>query len=153
MARFLSGASGDAPRGEQPVPPVVPAGGGILDLLPAPPALPACLSEADLDVYVADFARTGFTGGLNWYRAIELSWELMAPWQGAVVTPPALFLAGERDLVVHFPGMAQLLPNLKRFAPNLTRTVLVPGAGHWLQQERPAEVNTALLAFLNGLPT
>ena len=119
--------------------------------MPDPGTLPDWLSEADLDVFVSEFEKTGFTGGLNWYRAIDLSWELMAAWQGAVVTPPALYVAGDRDLVVNFPGMAQFIPHLQTVVPNLTRTVILPGVGHWTQQERPAEVNAALLEFLAGL--
>src|SRR5207248_1560355 len=96
MRRFLYAASGDAPVPAEQRGLVVPPGGGILDMLAEPPALPAWLTQADLDFYVAEFERTGFTGGLNWYRTIDLSWELMAPWQGATVAPPALYIAGER---------------------------------------------------------
>jgi pimeloyl-ACP methyl ester carboxylesterase len=151
LRHLLFSASGDAPQAAGLDKPVVPAGGGLLDISAEPDALPVWLSETDLDVFAAEFARTGFTGGLNWYRAIDLSWELMAPWQGAVVTPPALFIAGDRDLVMAFPGMDALLPNLRMFVPNLTRTVMLPGCGHWTQQERPAEVNAALLHFLAAL--
>jgi pimeloyl-ACP methyl ester carboxylesterase len=149
---ILYGASGDAPQAAEPAQQVVPEGGKFLDLLPQQPeTLPAWLTEADLDYYAAEFERTGFTGGLNWFRAIDLSWELMAPWQGALVTTPALFVVGDRDLVFHFPGMDELIPNLQAFVPNLTRTVLLPGVGHWTQQERPEEVNAALLEFFGGL--
>jgi pimeloyl-ACP methyl ester carboxylesterase len=130
---------------------VVPAGGGFLDILPEPKALPAWLSEADVDVYVAEFERTGFTGGLNWYRAIDLGWELMAPWHSARVMTPALYVAGDRDLVIDFPGMEKLIPRLRTVVPKLRQTVLLPGCGHWTQQERPAEVNALLLEFLRGL--
>ena len=61
-----------------------------------------------------EFARTGFRGGLNWYRNIDRGWELMAPYAGALVTVPALYVAGDRDLVVAFRGMDQLIPNLKQ---------------------------------------
>ena len=63
---------------------------------------------------------------------------------------PALYVAGDRDLVVRFRGMDRLLPNLARLVPRLTRTVMLPGCGHWTQQERPEEVNTAILEFLKG---
>jgi pimeloyl-ACP methyl ester carboxylesterase len=116
-----------------------------------PETLPSWLTEEDIDYYTAEFARTGFTGGLNWYRTIELSWELMAPWNGTPVQLPALFMAGDRDLVVNFPGMRDTLPHLRAFAPNLKDTILLAGCGHWTQQERPAEVNAALLTFLQGL--
>jgi epoxide hydrolase A/B len=151
LRRLLYSASGEAPRPTDPTQSLVPPGGGLLDVLAEPPALPSWLSEADLDFYSAEFERTGFSGGLNWYRNIDLSWELMAPWQGARVLPPALFVAGDRDLVMDFPGMRQLIPMLGTFVPNLTRTVILPGCGHWTQQERPAEVNAALLEFLAGL--
>jgi pimeloyl-ACP methyl ester carboxylesterase len=67
------------------------------------------------------------------------------------VTVPALYVAGDHDLVVRFPGMDQLIPNLSRFVPNLRRTIMLPGCGHWTQQERPAEVNAAMLEFLRSL--
>ena len=112
---------------------------------------PDWLTEADLDFYAAEFERTGFTGGLNWYRAIDLSWELMAAWQGAPVTPPALYVAGDRDLVVNFPGMDQVIPNLSDVRAEPDADLMLPGVGHWTQQERPDEVNAALLEFLAGL--
>ena len=135
----------------EPAQPVVPEGGGFLDVTVEPPALPEWLTEADLDFYVTEFERTGFTGGLNWYRTIDLSWELMAPFQGARVSSPALFIAGERDLVVNFPGMDQVIPNLKVFVPQLKRTLLLPGCGHWTQQERSPEVSAAMIEFLGEL--
>jgi pimeloyl-ACP methyl ester carboxylesterase len=67
------------------------------------------------------------------------------------VTVPALYVAGDRDLVVRFPGMDQLIPNLSKFVPRLSRTVMLPGCGHWTQQERPVEVNAAMLEFLRSL--
>jgi pimeloyl-ACP methyl ester carboxylesterase len=130
---------------------LVPAGGGFLDVMREPPSLPDWLTEADLDFYTGELEGTGFTGGLNWYRTIDLSWELMAPWQGAKVTPPALFIAGDRDLVINFPGVKERLPELKKAIPKLEPVMLLPGCGHWTQQERPAEVNAALLAFLRKL--
>jgi len=67
------------------------------------------------------------------------------------VVVPALYIAGDRDPVVKFPGMDQLLPNLTKFVPNLRKTIMLPGCGHWTQQERPAEVNAAMIDFLKGL--
>jgi len=76
---------------------------------------------------------------------------LTAPFAGVPVTVPALYIAGDRDPVVRFPGMDQLLPNLKKFVPNLRETIMLPGCGHWTQQERPAEVNAAIVDFLKRL--
>jgi epoxide hydrolase A/B len=130
---------------------MVPRARGLVPSLPEPAQLPAWLSEADIDVYAGEFARAGFRGGLNWYRNIDRNWELLAPWAGAQVTAPALYVAGERDLVLAFRGMDQLLPALSRFIPNLRKTLILPGCGHWTQQERPAEVNAAMLEFLKEL--
>ena len=130
---------------------MVPRNGGFLTHTTDPPTLPAWLTEADIDVYAGEFTRAGFRGGLNWYRNIDRNWELLAPYGGAAVTVPALYVAGDRDLVVRFPGMDQLIPNLKQFVPQLRRTVMLPGCGHWTQQERPAETNAAMLEFLKGL--
>ena len=85
------------------------------------------------------------------YRNIDRSWEVLAPFAGARVTVPALYVAGDRDLVVHFRSMDQLLPNLTRFVPELRKTVMLPGCGHWTQQERPEAVNAEMIEFLLGL--
>jgi len=130
---------------------MVPRTGGFLNHAAEPPALPAWLTEADVEFYAGEFARTGFRGGLNWYRNIDRNWELLAPYAGARVTVPALYVAGDQDLVVHFRGMDQLLPNLKRFIPELRQSIMLPGCGHWTQQERPKEVNDAIVAFLTTL--
>jgi len=114
-------------------------------------AWPQWLAEADVDFYAGEFTRAGFRGGLNWYRNIDRSWELLAPYAGARVTVPALYVAGDLDPVVAFRGMDQLLPNLSKLVPALRRTIMLPGCGHWTQQERPEEVNAALIEFLHVL--
>ena len=150
MRRILGGASGahadpSAPAG------VLPPDGGFLDALGDPDGLPDWLTEEDLDFYVAEFSRTGFTGGLSWYRNSDRNWELTAPWQGAVVRAPALYIAGDRDLVVRFPGMDRILANLRAAVPGLRDSVMLAGCGHWTQQERPAEVNDHLIRFCRSL--
>jgi pimeloyl-ACP methyl ester carboxylesterase len=150
---WASGEGGDPASGRVRTGDVgmVPRSTGLVQSSPEPPALPSWLSEADLEFYAGEFARVGFRGGLNWYRNIDRNWELLAPWTGAQVTVPALYVAGDRDLVLAFRGMDQLLPALSRFIPNLRRTLILPGCGHWTQQERPAEVNAAMLEFLKDL--
>src|SRR5262245_887316 len=148
-------ASGEAPRDPHTAGGgdvgMVPRHGGFLSRLTVPLPLPAWLSEDDLEFYVKEFSRTDFRGGLNWYRNIDRSWELLAPYAGAQVTVPALYVAGDRDLVVGFRGMDQLIPNLKKFVPQLRKTIMLPGCGHWTQQERTSEVNAAMLDFLKSL--
>jgi pimeloyl-ACP methyl ester carboxylesterase len=153
IRRLLYSGSGDIPRpsdntlGDR-APGMVPRAGGFLTRTIDPPTLPGWLTEADIDVFAAEFSRTGFRGGLNWYRNIDRNWELLAPFAGAKVTVPALYMAGDRDLVVRFPGAPELIANLTKFVPNLRKTIMLPGCGHWTQQERPDEVNAALIGFL-----
>ena len=147
-------ASGDRPREGATSPAgigMVPKGGGFLSAMGKPETLPPWLTEADIDFYAGEFARTGFRGGLNWYRNIDRNWELLAPYAGSVVTVPALYVAGDRDLVLAFRGMDQLIANLTKFVPQLRKTLILPGCGHWTQQERVHDVNAAMLEFLKGL--
>jgi pimeloyl-ACP methyl ester carboxylesterase len=146
--RLLYAASGDGPGGGIPV---VPAGGGFLDICPEPPVLPGWLTEDDIDVFVAEFALSGFTGPLNWYRNLDLSWELMAAWKHAHVTVPALYLAGDRDAVVSFSGGRPMLASMREVVPRLADARLLAGCGHWTQQERPHEVSDAMIDFMAGL--
>jgi pimeloyl-ACP methyl ester carboxylesterase len=126
-------------------------GKGFLDNLTEPITLPAWLSQADIDEYVAEFSRTGFRGGLNWYRNIARSAELLAPWRGMVIRQPSMFIAGERDDVLKFPGARARIDNLSRTLPGLRGTHIFEGAGHWIQRERAAAVNQLLLEFLQSL--
>ena len=151
----LYSISGDMPYREKTVALMVPRQGGLQARWAAefinPPTLPAWLSEADIDFYAGEFTRTGFRGGLNWYRNIDRNWELLAPFDGLKVTVPALYIAGDRDPVVKFPGMDRLIPNLGNFVPQLRGTIMLPGCGHWTQQERAGEINTAMIDFLRHL--
>jgi pimeloyl-ACP methyl ester carboxylesterase len=114
--------------------------------------LPSWLSAADLDIYAAEFARSGFRGPLNYYRNIDRNWELMGAFEGVKVVVPALYIAGDHDMVVAFPGAAEHIANMKLSVPMLRDIQMLPGCGHWTQQERPKEVNASLLEFLRSLP-
>lgn len=156
ICRLLYSVSGDASHGDalmshRDTVGMVPRHGGFLSRSMEPPTLPAWLSEDDIAFYTGEFTRTGFRGGLHWYRNIDRNWELLAPFAGARVLVPALYIAGDRDLVVAFRGMDQLIANLSTFVPHLRQTVMLPGCGHWTQQERPDEVNAALLDFLRSI--
>ena len=100
---------------------MVPRAGGFVRDRPGPSVLPSWITEADVDFYAGEFKRAGFRGGLNWYRNIDRNWELLAPWIGAKVTVPALYMAGDRDLVLSFRGMDQLLPALKQVRAEFAR--------------------------------
>jgi pimeloyl-ACP methyl ester carboxylesterase len=153
---LLYSASGDVPRSESTEATrgevgMVPRQGGFLSRLVNPASLPPWLTEADVEFYVKEFKRTGFRGGLNWYRNIDRSWELLAPFSGALVNVPALYVAGDRDLVVGFHGMNQIIANLAHFVPQLRGTIMLAGCGHWTQQERAREINDAMIDFLRRL--
>jgi pimeloyl-ACP methyl ester carboxylesterase len=134
-------------------PGMVPRCGGFLRGGHAPATLPVWLSKADVDFYAGEFGRSGFRGPLNYYRNIDRNRELLAPFADVLVTVPALYIAGDRDMVVAFPGTDQLLANFKHFVPALRRIEMLPGCGHWTQQERSNEVNAAIIDFLHGLPS
>jgi len=132
----------------------LPKTAGFLTGMVEPETLPAWLPEADLDVYVEAFERTGFRGGLNYYRNLDRNWSLLGAWASAKVEMPALFVGGARDLVVTGPpGGAgnPMLAAMPTFVPDLRGQVMVEGAGHWNQQENPEATNAALLEFLAGL--
>ncbi|MGH9035139.1 MAG: alpha/beta fold hydrolase [Acidimicrobiia bacterium] len=105
------------------------------------------LSDEEFAVYETEFRRTGFTGGLNWYRNFDRNWALTETTATRKVEIPTLFLAGERDPVLQFVSPEPMA----EWVPGLRESIFVPGGGHWIQQERPAETNEALLRFLSSL--
>jgi pimeloyl-ACP methyl ester carboxylesterase len=117
-----------------------------------PAELPRWLRAQDLDYYVQEFSRTGFRGGLNWYRNLRRNWELGGPWRGRPIRQPSLFIAGSRDGVLKFPAAQAQLDAYPKTLPGLRGSHILDGAGHWVQQERPDEVNRLLIDFLKGLP-
>ncbi|MBA3654999.1 MAG: alpha/beta hydrolase [Actinobacteria bacterium] len=120
---------------------------GFIDRIPEPDGLPDWLSQEELDFYVAEFTRTGYTGGVNWYRNFDRNWELTAAVAGAKVAVPSLYIAGKQDPVVLMspPGVGDA------FLSDHKGNLMIDDAGHWVQQEKPAEVNAALLDFVNDV--
>ena len=120
----------------------------LLSSLPDPEVLPPWLTEAVLDFYSDEFKRSGFRGPLNYYRNLNLTWRLT---EGAPnsVRQPALFAAGDKDGVILMAAPA--LRKMPERVPNLRIDELIPGIGHWTQQEAPQAVNRLLLDFLHGL--
>ena len=133
-------AAGGFPAG------MVPRKGAVLT---DPPSLPAWVTESDIDVYVKEYVRSGFHGPLAWWRNIDRGWELMAPFAGAAVTVPALYMAGERDFVAAV--FSQDIAKQAVLVPKLRPPIMLPGCGHWTQQERAPEVSTAMIDFLGSL--
>jgi len=148
MRRLLAGATADAAAdggGGASFP--AADGRGFIDRLPEPTGLPAWLDQAELDFYIAEFTRTGFTGGLNWYRNLDRNWHLTEHLDDAHITCPSLFIAGSADPVLTFiPPAAG-----EAWLDDHRGTLLIEGAGHWIQQERPDAVNAGLLGFLGDI--
>ena len=134
------------------------SGGGLADTgmvprkgvaLTDPASLPAWITESDIDVYVAELTRSGFHGPLAWWRNVDLSWELLAPFADVKVTVPALYMAGERDFIA--AAFSQSVRAQAAMVPKLRPAVMLPGCGHWTQQERAPEVSAAMIDFLHSL--
>jgi pimeloyl-ACP methyl ester carboxylesterase len=123
-------------------------GKGFLGNPRADRLLPDWLSEADLTHFSETYKKSGFRGGLNWYRNIDRNWELTAPWQGAQIHQPSLFIAGSKDSVITGLIGAKRVTDMERVLPDLKGKIIIEGAGHWIQQERADKVNAALIDFL-----
>ncbi|MED7949736.1 alpha/beta fold hydrolase [Streptomyces sp. BE303] len=149
LAGFYAALSADTmPARGEPDPHFVARGGRLRDRFPAG-ALPAWLTEDDLDVYAGEFERTGLTGALNRYRAMDRDWEDLAPHRGAPVTRPSLFIGGALDASTAW--MSDAIAAFPTTLPGLTASHLLDGCGHWVQQERPEEVNRLLTDWLATL--
>ena len=149
IRRLYYSMSGDGP--DRVVAGIMSPGAGFLDTTVEPEALPGWLGAEDIAYVAAEFRRTGFRGGLNWYRSVRRSSELLAPWRGCPVRQPSMFVAGARDDVLKFPGAKARIEGLPRILPGLRGSHILEGAGHWVQRERAREVNELLIAFLKGL--
>lgn len=116
--------------------------------LPAP--LPSWVDHDDLRQEIADFLKTGFNGALNYYRAMQLSFELLAPFKGKLVQQPSFFLGGAEDGLVKIAG-PQNSAGQKKYLPGIVDSVIIPDVGHWPQLEASEQTNAALLEFLTDL--
>ncbi|KAI3457741.1 hypothetical protein Pfo_014404 [Paulownia fortunei] len=134
-----------------PKPPCIPEEIGLEVLFKAPVPLPSWLTEEDVNYYASKFDKTGFTGGLNYYRAMDLNWELTAPWTGSQIKVPVKFLIGDVDLAYHIPGAKGYIESggLKKYIPLLEEVVVMEGVGHFLNQEKPEEVSQHIYDFIN----
>jgi pimeloyl-ACP methyl ester carboxylesterase len=139
------GATSDADQSTGFLPPGV----SMLESIDEDATLPPWMSEAHFAEYVAAFSAGGFKGPIDWYRCIDLNWSLTGFLQDRTIDQPSLFLVGERDPVRRYAGQHEAA--IGTWLIDLRGQTILPGAGHWLQQERPAEINAALLAFLKEL--
>ena len=149
LRRFYYAISGDAPDGTWPTDKVV--GDPLLHRLPDPDPFPAWLSDVDLDYYTAEFERSGFRGPINRYRNHDRDFAWLRQFAGETIDQPSLFIGGERDLVLTMFGRVDFISLMKTQLTDLRGADVLPGCGHWTQQERPAEVNERLVSWLRSL--
>jgi pimeloyl-ACP methyl ester carboxylesterase len=143
--------SPDTPREPPEVTDPRASAGGWVRRLGRPKQLPPWLRAEDLDYYVQEFTRTGFRGGLNYYRNLDRNWGLTAQLADGQVHQPALFIGGEKDQVLAGRTAADLEALMRPIVPALRKVEVLPGAGHWVQQERADQVNDLLLQFLKDV--
>jgi pimeloyl-ACP methyl ester carboxylesterase len=143
--------SPDSPREAPAVTDPKRSAGGWIPRLGAAKALPDWLTPEELDYYVAEFTQAGFRGGINYYRNFQRNWDTTPQLEGVQIQQPVLFIAGSKDIVIRGASTEQLTAMMKPAVPNLRGVVLIPGVGHWVQQESAAETNAAIVAFLRGL--
>ncbi|KAJ4964635.1 hypothetical protein NE237_016484 [Protea cynaroides] len=107
-------------------------------------------AQDDINYYASKFDITGFTGGLNYYRSLNLNWELTAPWTGVQVKVPVKFIVGDLDLVYNTPGAKAYIhgDGFKKDVPFLKDVVVMEGVGHFIQQERSDEISNHILDFI-----
>jgi pimeloyl-ACP methyl ester carboxylesterase len=146
MAASADGARSASDRGTTAT---VARGKMMRDRFASPDRLPDWLTEEDLGFYVAEFERTGFRGALNRYRNVDRDWQDLQPWRGAPIRVPSLFIGGEKDgpTVWGSRAIARFPDNL----PDLRGSHILPGCGHWVQQERTDDVNRLLVDWLKSL--
>lgn len=148
LRRFYYAISGDAPDGSWPQ---KAHGARLLDGLIDPDPFPAWLSTADEDYFVAEFEASGFRGPLNRYRNHRRDFAWQQTMRDRTITQPALFIGGDRDLVLKMIPGVDMIARMAPHLPGLRGAHLLPGIGHWTQQEAPEAVNRLLLDWLRGL--
>ena len=144
---YLTGATRRPPQVTDPL----RSAGGMIPRSGEPTDFPAWIDASELDYYVEEFTRAGFRGGINYYRNFHRNWELTRELQGVPVSQPAMFIAGENDGVIGGATQEVLTTRLSQAATDPRGVHVLPGAGHWVQQQEPQEVNRLLLEFLEGL--
>jgi len=149
IRRVHFSGSGDAP--EQASFGMLAPGTGFLANTIDPAILPPWMDEDDVAYFAGEFGRSGFRGGLNWYRCLRLNAELLAPWRGAPIRQPSMFIAGARDGVLRFPASTAQIDRYVSTLPGLRGCHIIEGAGHWIQRERADTVSALLLEFLRGV--
>lgn len=144
-------ASPSTPRNPPEVTDPKASAGGFGARLGEPTELPDWLSAEDLDTYVETFSKTGFRGGINYYRNLDRNWEITEDIAGNTIDQPVVFIAGEKDTVIGGATKPMLEAAMAKQVPGLKEVILIPETGHWVQQEQAEKVNSIILDFLSDL--
>lgn len=129
-----------------------PPGTTYLDALPEAPALPwKWLSELELEFIVSDYARSGFTGGLNWYRAMDLRWHQRAPYRGLKCRVPFFFIGSEHDVDLEAWHGPDPVAEIHNQYEDVRRIEMIPDAGHLMQLEQSDRVTGLILEYLETI--
>jgi pimeloyl-ACP methyl ester carboxylesterase len=148
LKKIFFALSGDAPLGEWMKP--RPKTGPMLPALAEPPAGPlSFMSEAELDLYAEAYRRGGFFGPVSWYRTAAINVRQAQAYGDQRIRQPSGFLCGDKEIVLQM--IPAVLEGMRRLCDELRTDIVLPDAGHWIQQERPIEVTEALLGFLAGV--
>jgi len=143
-------ASPDTPRAPAVVTDPKRSAGGWIDRLGEPLERPGWLTEADLDYYVDEFTRSGFRGGVNYYRNFDTNWEITADLD-PIIQIPSAFISGAADVVIGGASQEALTTMMTPVMSDFRGVTLIPEMGHWVQQEAPAETDAAIIEFLLSL--
>jgi pimeloyl-ACP methyl ester carboxylesterase len=129
-----------------------PPGTAYIDAMAEPPPLPwPWLSELELEFFVSEYSRSGFTGGLNWYRSFDLKWAQRKPYEGVQSAVPAYFLGSEHDVDLEGFHGDDPISLMRAIFPDLRDVRMIPGAGHMVQLEASDAVNAILLDYLRDI--
>ena len=149
LRKIYFSISGDAPSLDRWL--QRPAGGNLLEVLTDPDPSPSWLTQEDLDYFVTNFEASGFRGPINRYRNQERDFANLPEMGVRPIAQPSCFIGGSKDIVRNFVSNYDLYEDVANHCTDLRFSRIIEGAGHWLQQEAPREVNAALLEFLASL--
>ncbi|XP_023744597.1 uncharacterized protein LOC111892780 [Lactuca sativa] len=132
-----------------PSPPMMPKDYAKL-FKPDQTTVPCWFTEEDLDYFASKYHATGFAGPFNYYRCFDLNWELCAAWTGSKIIVPVKFIVGDIDITYNFPGIKEYIHGggFKEWVTGLEQVVVMEGVGHFINQEKPQEINNHIYDFI-----
>jgi len=143
-------ASPDTPREDPVITDPKRSAGGFIGRLGTPKEIPSWITQQELDYYISEFTRSGFRGGVNYYRNFDTNWHLTAD-VDPVLQIPSAFISGRADMVIGGADETGLKAMMGPLMSDLREITLIDNIGHWVQQEAPTETNAAIVRFIESL--